>query len=272
MDVIRALVADDEPDAREGLLALLAGDPEVAVVQACRGGAETAAAIDQLHPDLVFLDIHMPQLSGLSVLSHVGFNRVPAVVFVTAYAEHALSAFEAHVLDYLLKPFSDARFADTLSRAKQRVREHRIAALGESMAALLGGGAPGEEREGGEPVRAPAAQPRPYLERIMVRTGRRVAVVRVDDIDWIEASDYYARLHVGARSYLVREAIGALESKLDPARFVRIHRSVIISLDRILALDPYVQGEHVVTLRDGTRLAISRRRRGAVERALGAPL
>jgi len=271
MQPIRTIVVDDEPEAREGLTTLLRRDAEIAIVAECGTGREAVAAVERERPDLAFLDIQMPELDGLEVARAVGPERLPIVVFVTAYHDYALRAFEAHALDYLLKPFSDARFADALGRAKALVRQRRAGEIGQRLAALFGAPA--------DPPAAPDAEPSPlapappgapqYLERIMVRTARRVSFVRVDEIDWIEADSYYAKLHVAGRTHLIRETMQQLETRLDPRRFVRVHRSAIVNVDRVQTLHPYLDGKHVVTLRGGARVTLSRSRREAFERALG---
>jgi two-component system LytT family response regulator len=268
MEPIRTLICDDEPDAREGLSELLRGDPEVVVVGQARSGREAVALVEEMRPELVFLDVQMPGLDGFGVVQAVGAERAPVVVFVTAYDEYALRAFEVHALDYLLKPFSDARFADALRLAKARVRQRRAGELVPELAALLGD----ERRTPGAAAPAPAAARPLYLDRITVRTGNQVYFVRVDDIDWIEADDYYAKLHVAGRTHLVRETMQRLASKLDPRRFVRVHRSAIVNLERVQRLQPYFRGAHVLTLNDGTRLTLSRSRRAQFERALGSRL
>jgi two-component system LytT family response regulator len=280
-DPIRTLVCDDEADAREGLLALLSGDPQIAVVGQARNGRETVALIEEANPELVFLDIHMPELDGFGALAHVrraGVMDTPVVVFVTAYDEYALRAFEVHALDYLLKPFSDERFAEALQLAKARVRQRRAGELGQQLAALLEDAVPtapqlhdtdrADVSIPGNPDHEPSVGT-PYTGRIAVRTARHVVFVRVNDIDWIEADDYYSKLHIGARAYLIRETMGSLEARLDPSRFARVHRSAIVNLDRVQTLQPYFHGAHVLTLRDGTRLTLSRSRRASFERALG---
>jgi two-component system, LytTR family, response regulator len=281
MQPIRTIICDDEPDAREGLLALLARDPEIAVIGQASNGAEAAALIEEGRPELVFLDIQMPEVDGFGALDRVSPERAPVIVFVTAHDEHALHAFDVRALDYLLKPFSDERFAEALRRAKAQVRQRRAGELVDQFAAILdrsfatdGGDhalpAPTLEKAGSV---ARATEPSSgHTARVMVRTSKQVVFVKVDDIDWIEADDYYAKLHVGGRSYLIRETMRSLESRLDPKRFARVHRSAIVNLERIQAMQPYFRGAHVLTLRDGTRLTLSRSRRADFERALGCRL
>ena len=273
MHPIRTIVCDDEPDSREGVLALLAGDPQIAVAGQAATGREAAVLIEELRPELVFLDIQMPELDGFGALRQAG-GALPVVIFVTAYDQHALHAFDVQALDYLLKPFSDERFAQALQRGKTQVRQRRAGELALQFAALVDdeaaqGAAPAEAPRGAEPAEPVAAPPQQHTDRIMVRTTKQVVFVKVDDVDWIEADDYYSKLHVAGKAYLIRETMQSLEARLDPKRFARVHRSAIVNLDRIQGMQPYFRGAHVLTLRDGTRLTLSRSRRPTFERALG---
>jgi two-component system, LytTR family, response regulator len=261
---ITTLVVDDEAESRAGLLALLRKDAEIEVVGEAASGPEAIAALEAHRPELLLLDVQMPGVDGFGVLAALPPAAVPVVVFVTAYDAYALRAFAAHAQEYLLKPFADERFAEALAHAKSQVRQRRVGRLGRRLAAEL-------ERERPEaPALAPPSEK--HSDRVMVRDGHGVAFVPVAEIDWIEARNYCARLHVGAREYLVRESLSSLIGRLDPARFVRIHRSSIINLDRLHSLEPYFHGSYVVKLRDGTRLTLSRSRRAALERALGTAL
>jgi two-component system LytT family response regulator len=262
---VRVLVVDDEPLARAGLRGLLADDPEVAVVGECANGREAVAAIRAQAPDLVLLDVQMPELDGFAVVREVGASQMPVVVFVTAFDQYALRAFEARALDYLLKPFSDERFRQALERAKEQVRQRRLGALSAQLAALLG--LPGAPPDAAVPVAVPAREP---VARLEVRLGGRQIFVAVADIDWIEASDYYVRLHAAGRSHLLRETMQELEGRLDPRRFVRVHRSAMVAVDRVAELRTDAAGRPLLVLRDGTRLPVSRGRRELVERALRA--
>jgi two-component system LytT family response regulator len=237
---IRAVVVDDEPLARAGMRALLEDDADLTVVAECANGHEAVTALRAHAPDLVLLDVQMPGLDGFGVVRAIGADRMPVVVFATAFDRYALQAFEARALDYLLKPFTDERFRDVLGRAKEQVRQRRLGAL--------------------------AAQSPPT--RLEVRLGNRVAFVRLDDVDWVEAADYYVRLHVGPASHLVRETMQELEARLDARRFVRVHRSAIVNVERVRELRTVAAGRHEVVLRDGTRLPLSRSRREPVARAL----
>lgn len=250
---VRVAVVDDEPDARERLRMLLAAEPAVRLVAECRDGAEAVETLAALAPDLVFLDVQMPELDGFGVLAALadalGPDRLPAVVFVTAYDEYALRAFDVSAADYLLKPFDRARFDRALERGLARAR--------------AGGGVRGVVREELrallEHLRgADAAPAGPFAERFAVRAGGRVHFVRTADVDWLDVDGNYVQLHAGGRVHLVRGPLGAVEARLDPAAFVRVHRSAIVRVDRIASLEPYFHGEYVVTMRDGSRLTSSR--------------
>ncbi|HJU91032.1 MAG TPA: LytTR family DNA-binding domain-containing protein [Gemmatimonadaceae bacterium] len=244
MSRIRTLIVDDEPLGRERLRTLLRAEPDVELVGECANGLEAVARIDDAPPDLVFLDVQMPELDGFAVLESVGVDRMPPTVFVTAYDQYALKAFEVHALDYLLKPFTRARFRKTLQRVRDHLRKQRTDtnALSRQLMELL------------KDVRTD----RQFLERLVVKSGGRVFFLRVDEIDWIEAAGNYLRLHVGQDVHLMRETMKAIETKLDPDRFVRIHRSIIVNTDRIRELQPWFHGEYVLILLDGTRLTSSR--------------
>jgi two-component system LytT family response regulator len=247
---LRALLVDDEPLVRRGIRAFLADEPGVVVAGECRDGLEAVDAIRALRPDLVFLDVQMPELDGLGVLDALETDeRPPAIVFVTAYDAYALRAFEEHAVDYLLKPFDEERFRTALARARQRLTGPRPAPLD----ALLRELRP-----------APA-----YAERLLVRAGGRMVPVVVAAIDWIEAADNYARLHVGGERLALRETIRSLEARLDPRRFARIHRSTIVNLDQVREVRPLPSGDCTLLLRDGTALTLSRGRREAFEARFG---
>ena len=254
---IRTLVVDDEPLARQNILALLKSDPEVEVVGVCASGSEAVRAIRRLTPDLVFLDIQMPEMSGFDVIEQLDAARLPAIVFVTAYDQYALRAFDVHALDYLLKPFDDARFEKALRQAKAQAERGEAARLGERLLALLDG-------------RGGAARPREFVTRLMVKTAGRIFFLKTDEIDWIEAADYYVKLHTGKKSHLLRESMSELELKLDPEKFARIHRSAIVNLDRVRELRQLFNGEHTVVLEGGAELKLSRRRREQLQHLLRA--
>jgi two-component system, LytTR family, response regulator len=234
---IRTLIVDDEPLARSNLSVLLRRDPQIEIVSECGSGAEALAEIRSARPDLVFLDVQMPECDGFDVLELLGKDLPPAIVFVTAYDQYALRAFEAGALDYLLKPFDNARFDRALDRAKQRL------ARGEDSSA--------------------------QLERLAIKSVGQVSFVKVSEIDWIEAADYYACLHVGSKTHLLRRSMAELEQELDPAVFSRIHRSTIVNLDRVRGLKLGEDGEYDVLLEDGARLRLSQRYRKQLQSRLG---
>ena len=246
---LRAVIIDDEPLARDSIRAMLEGEADVIVAGEASGDG-AAALVARTRPDIMFLDIQMPDVDGFTLLQQIGPDAVPAVVFVTAYDRYALRAFDAHAIDYLLKPFDDARFHDALERARERARARRAGEVDARLAELLA------DRKRTEPA------------RFLVRERDKSVVIDAGDIDWIEAADYYVQLHVGAKAYLHREPMRDLEARLDPRRFMRIHRSAIVALDRIAELRPSAHGDHCVRLRDGTELKLSRARRGRLRTLL----
>ncbi len=242
MTKIRTMVVDDEPMARERLVGLLGQEADIELIGECADGSQAISAIRQQQPDLVFLDVQMPACDGFGVIKNVGPEQMPAVVFVTAYDEYALRAFEVHALDYLLKPFGRDRFQQTLQHARAYVERRRAGELGRRLMALVQDVKP-------EPRR---------LDRLVVKSGGRVFFLRTDDIDWVEAAGNYVRLHLTGTSHLFRETMTNMEARLDGQRFVRIHRSRIVNVDRIKELQPWLNGEYVVVLNNGTRLTLSR--------------
>ena len=246
---IRTLVVDDEPLAREGIRLLLQGDPEVEVVGESGSGRDALAQIVALRPDLVFLDVQMPEMDGFAVLSALAPGPLPAVIFVTAFEGHALRAFEVHALDYLLKPFDDERFADALRRAKAQLRLRALEQQPQLLALL----AAVSEASEAPAVRVPAS-------RLAIKDGSRVVFLRTDEIDWIEAADYYVQIHAGGKSYLHRETMMSLERRLDGEQFVRIHRSAIVNRRRIRELSSS-RREAVVVLEGGATLKVARSQR-----------
>ena len=252
MTKIRTLIVDDEPLARERIRSLLEGEADIEVLGECTDGREAVTTIEAERPDLVFLDVQMPELDGFAVLEVLEVEEMPVVVFVTAFDQFALRAFDAHAVDYLLKPFDRERFQRALGRARTQVERHSEDDFGERLRALLGQLKPKAE----------------YLERLAVRAGGRIVFIRTDEVDWIDAQGNYARLHLKERTYLLRETMSALEAKLDPARFVRIHRSTIVNAERIRELEPMFAGEYLVILRDGTKLPSSRTYRDKLHQAL----
>jgi two-component system LytT family response regulator len=260
-DKIKTLIVDDEPLARRNLRLLLENDPQIEVMGECRNGREAVRAIENSAPDLLFLDIQMPEMDGFDVLAQVGPERIQAIIFVTAFDQYALKAFEVHALDYLLKPFDDARFARALQQAKSQIEQHEISELTQKLLALL------EERETDRQHRRGQ---KTYLTRLMIKLASRVVLLKVSEIDWIEADGNYAKLHVGRKSHLLREKMQDLEDQLDPRRFVRIHRSIIVNLNRIKEMHPHFNGDYILVLEDGTQLKLSRSRRENLESRLKA--
>lgn len=248
---IRTAVIDDEPVARRGICMLLADDPAIQIVGEAADANEAVELLERTEPDLVFLDVQMPGGDGFDVLRHVRPGAMPVVVFVTAYDEHAVRAFEIHAIDYLLKPYDNARFAQALARAKEELRRRR----GESLDARLTQLLAFLQQAGMTPARA--GQPEP-TDRILVKSSGEIFFLKAEEIDWIEAEGDYMKFHVGGRTHLMRETMARLEARLDPKRFVRIHRSTIVNVDRLRKLSPTFAGEYAVVLHDGTKLRLSR--------------
>ena len=253
---IRVLVADDEEPARQRLIDLLYKDAQVKVVLEAGDGQAAVEMIEREAPDLVFLDVQMPQLDGLEVVKAVGADAMPLTVFVTAYDQHAIKAFEANALDYLLKPFSDERLEAALCRAKARHDERSMRDFGRNVLRLMSAG--------------PAAGR--YLDRLVVKSAGTTRFLRVADIDWIEGAGVYVNLHVGGKELLYRAALNELADCLDPVRFVRVHRSAIVNIDSILELQPISHGEFEIVLKDGHRSRVSRTYRVLLEKRLGQSL
>jgi two-component system LytT family response regulator len=264
---MRVLIADDEPLGRQRIEDLLRGQPGVEVVGTSGDGVEAAKAIRALRPDLVFLDIQMPGMTGLQVVAAVGAEKMPATIFVTAYDRHAIQAFEVAAVDYLVKPFDDERFAQALARARERIRLREVERVTRRLLSALGDD-PGPGNRAAVP--GPATHPPAYPESVPVESRGRVEHVPVGAIDAIVARGPYAELRVGGQAHLVRERMQALEGRLDPARFVRVHRSAIVPLDRIESLQRHAGGEATVRLRGGEEVKVSRSRRQEVERRWAA--
>ncbi len=251
MDKIRALIVDDEPPARDRITDLIARDAEVEIIGECGDGLSAVAAIEDHKPDLIFLDVQMPELDGFGVLEAI--EETPVIIFVTAYDQYALRAFEVHALDYLLKPFDRERFDKALQRAKHQIARERAGSVNQELAALLAD---------------LKSRPKP-IERLVIKAGGRVFFLRVDEIDWIEAAANYVKLHVGKESHLLRETINSLAAKLDPDKFLRIHRSIIVNFERVKELQPWFHGDYVVILQDGKQLTSSRSYRERLHKLLG---
>jgi two-component system LytT family response regulator len=256
MTKIRTLVVDDEPTARSHVVALLRDEADVEVIGECSTGVEALVAIERSSPDLLFLDVQIPELDGFEVLRALGASRVPAVVFVSAVDEYALRAFEVRAVDYLLKPFSVDRFRSAVAHARAQLTHRHATTIGRQILDLL------------PEIRRVS----PGRDRVLVKASGRIYFVRAADIDWCEAAGNYVRLHVGQQTHLVRDTMAHVEADLDPAQFVRIHRSAIVNVDRIQELQSTFGGEYVVMLRGGTRLTLSRGYREGLQSKLGRSL
>lgn len=288
MEPIRTLVADDELVALRGVSRLLQRAPDIRLIGEARTGKEAVEIIRAERPELLFLDVQMPDLDGLGTMAELAPEERPVTVFVTAYERYALPAFDVHATDYLLKPFSDARFHAALERAREQVALRRMRAgagalpgagafgLADADAGAGGAAAAGSVvaassgRSGGAAPAAAAGEP--YLSRLLVRRGERMTFVAAEEIDWIAARDYCAVVHAGRESHVLRESLTELERRLDPRSFVRVHRSAIVNLSHVREIQPFFNGQYVLILRSGARVTVSRRRRAALERALGQKL
>src|SRR4028118_1935680 len=241
---IKVLVVDDELLARERIRSLLSEHADIKIVGECVNGREAVNALHNLAPDLVFLDIQMPKMDGFQVIEEIGVERMPVIVFVTAYDKHALRAFEAHALDYLLKPFDHDRFNTALQRTKTFVRQQKLGEISESLFAVLQDMKPvpnesPSDADNRKPDRAPQKE---LIERVVIKSSGRIYFLKVEEIDWVEGAGDYLSLHAGSRSHLIRETMGNFYVKLDPKKFLRIHRSAIVNIDRIKDIKPLFKG------------------------------
>ena len=262
---LRVLVVDDEPLNRLRLEDLLRRESGVAEIFSASDGFEAVTAIRSEHPDLVFLDVQMPGKTGLDVVREIGADAMPATIFVTAYDQYAVEAFAVAAVDYLVKPFDDERFEDAFRRARKSLAAEDMGRLREQLLSILKPGA-GAEREGATATAAPAS---PYLERLAVEIRGTVKPVLVQDVDYITSDGPYAELHVAGRRHVIRETMQTLEERLDPSKFMRVHRSVIVRLELIESLERGAGGDGELRLKGGARLRVSRTRREALERWLG---
>ena len=239
---LQVIIVDDESSARDRVRDLLADEPDIDIAAECSSGREAIATITALRPDLLFLDIQMPKVNGFDVLRALPTRNLPAVIFTTAYNQHALEAFEVHAVDYLLKPFKAARFKAALQRARKRLQQHQAGETDPRILALL-------ER---------FRKTRTYTSRFVIKSASRVVIVKVDEIDWIESASNYALLHVCDKTHVLRETMHSLEEQLSPEQFVRVSRSGIVNIERIKELQPMAKGEYVVILHNGKRLTMTR--------------
>ena len=251
---IRVLLVDDEPLAREMLREMLQSDPQVVILGESCNGREALEAIRTHSPDLIFLDVQMPEVGGFEVLASLREGHIPHVIFVTAYDQYAVRAFEVHALDYLLKPFDQERFNSAWQRARAQIMRDRNSGMDQRIVSLL------EELKAGS---------NKYLERLVIKANGRIYFLDVNEIDWIEAEGNYVSVHSAKKSHLLRETISSLESQLNPKKFVRIHRSSIVRIDQIQELQPWFHGEYRIILHDGTQLTLSRNHRDKLQEALG---
>jgi two-component system LytT family response regulator len=259
--VVRALIVDDEPLARQRIEDLLAREQHVEIAGTAATGPEAVEAIRAKKPDLVFLDVQMPGLTGLQVVDAIGAESMPATIFTTAFDRFAIEAFDRAAVDYLVKPFDDERFAQALRRARKAIELEEVGRMTKRLLALM--------HSAGVPADTPAAPPKTeYLERISVESRGQLRVVPVSKVDYITASGPYAELHIGEKTFAIRERMQTLEERLDPAVFFRIHRSAIVRLDRIDSLRVAAGGDYAVRLKDGTELSLSRSRREELEQLL----
>ena len=275
-DRLRVVIVDDEPPALAGLQAMLASHPDMEIVAQALGGNAAVTAIRGLQPDIAILDVQMPEIDGFAVLEEMRRTGTPLpfVIFVTAHDEFAVRAFDVHAIDYLLKPVSEERFARALARAREMIATRHSGELGQKLQALLDEHLKRSAPSALAGARAAAGQPTdsPFARRILVRVGQRDEIVSVSDIDWIRSDDYCSVLHIAGKQHIIRETLGALEKRLDPRVFARIHRSVIVNLGRVAALRRLRVGGVNVVLRDGTQLPVSRARRAALTEILGAAI
>jgi two-component system, LytTR family, response regulator len=242
---LRTLIADDEPLARERLKLLLASDPDLDIVAECRNGSEVVTLLKSTRPDLLFLDIQMPGKNGFEVIEEIGLAHMPITVFVTAHNEHAVEAFEVHALDYLVKPIERKRLKETMARVKERVQLQSAFAAREQISVAV------------EALRQVTGQSR-APQRFLVRSGNTASMVSVNDVEWIEAADYYVCLHAAGKRHLLRESIRALETKLDPNKFIRLHRSAIVNIDHVREIHRDGRTEAWAVLSSGARVRLNR--------------
>lgn len=239
---IKTLIVDDEPIARDRVRRMLREETDIEIIGECGNGGEAVVFINENNPDLVFLDIQMPEMNGFEAIQAINSEKSPVIIFVTAFDQYAIRAFDVHALDYLLKPFNRERFKRAVGRAKEQIEKLNTGKIDERLASLL----------------KDLTNSKKYLERLVVKSVGRVFFLRTDEVDWIEAAGNYAKLHVGREGHLIRETMNGLESKLNPDKFLRIHRSTLVNIDRIKELNPLFSGDYTVMLKNGTELTLSR--------------
>ncbi|HKR01779.1 MAG TPA: LytTR family DNA-binding domain-containing protein [Pyrinomonadaceae bacterium] len=247
--MIRTVIVDDEPLARRGIRAHLKEEKDIEIVAECGNGREAVRIIKELVPDLVFLDVQMPELDGFDVLRSINTEHLPSVIFVTAYDKYALKAFEVHALDYLLKPLDSERFNNALARARKQIERRSLSDLSLRLQSLIDD----------------LKTTQKYAERLVIKSAGRIFFLSVEEIEWVEAADNYVRLHSGRNAHLLRETMNSLERRLDPALFLRVHRSTLVNVRRIKELHPLFRGEYEIILHGGTRLASGRNYRDRLQ-------
>lgn len=268
MKRIRTLIVDDEPLAREGVAAMLEGDPEIEIIGTCADGQTTLAAIRSGRPDLVFLDVQMPKLTGLEVLGALRQEERPVVIFVTAYDQFAIQAFEMCAVDYLLKPYRDARFAAALAKAKREITQTRSHDMGQKLEQLLGY-VEQMARAGEKTSAAPIAAPVPESgDRVVLKAGSDLHFIRTSDIIWVESQADFVKVHTTGPARLVRETLQSLQDRVDPARFLRIHRSSLVNLEHVRKVTPALYGDYTVLMSDDTKLRLSRKNRAKLKQLI----
>lgn len=254
---IQALIIDDEPLAREKVRGFLEPESDIEIVAECRDGREALEALEAHKPDLIFLDVQMPEMDGFEVLENVDPGSLPTVIFTTAYDQYALKAFDVHAVDYLLKPFDRERFQQALTRARGEVERRQIGDMRGHLQALLD--------------HVSERRPKPP-QRLVIKTSGRVVFLKVDDIDWVDAAGNYVKLHAGGESHLLRETMSRLEERLDANKFIRIHRSTIVNIECIKELQQQFHGDYLVVLKSGQRLTLSRSYREKIQQMLDSSL
>lgn len=250
MSKIRTVIVDDEPLARERLRKLISNEEDLELIEMCENGQEAIDYLSEDLPHLLFLDIQMPEIDGFQVLKKINYEDIPCIVFVTAYDEYALRAFEVNALDYLLKPFDQQRFKKAVARVRNQLQNQTQNQLDSRLTRLVDS----------------LDKSSSYLERIMIKANGRVYFVKTDEVDWIEAAGNYLKLHCGKKNHMIRETMSNMEEKLDPDQFFRIHRSVIVNIEKIKELQPWFHGDYMITLLDGQKLTMSRNYKELLQR------
>lgn len=253
---LKVLIVDDELPGRHKIREMLKHESNIEIIGECTNGADAVETIHSKKPDLVFLDVQMPEMDGFGVIKKIGVNNLPEIIFVTAYDQYALQAFEVHALDYLLKPFDKERFQNALQRAKDRILQRDQNDIGQKLLSML------QELK----------LDQKHSDRLVVKSGGKVFFLKTDEVDWIEAAGNYVRLHAGGESHLLRETMSGIQKKLNPNQFIRIHRSTFVNIEQIKELQPWFHGEYVVILKEGTQLTLSRGYRNNLTDLLGKVL